>query len=70
MKRDVFFNGLYFERNIGWNLNELANISLSLSHYIAVFVSSLLVMVSESFPQAHKIVSSTKLQISVSFMKR
>ena len=37
-----------------------------------MFVSSskLLEMVSKSFPQAYKVVLSTKLQISVSFMKR
>ena len=32
--------------------------------------SSLLEMVSKSFPQAYRVVSSAKLQISVSFIKR
>ena len=63
---------LYFERNISWDFDELAAISLSLSHCITVFVSisSLKAMVSNSFPQAYRTVSSAKLQISVSFMKR
>ena len=47
---------LYFERKISWNFDGLATISLFLSHYIAVFVSSssLLEMVSKSFQQAYK----------------
>ena len=63
---------LYFKRNISWNFDGLATISLSLSLSISVFVSisSLKEMVSNSFSQAYKVVSSTKLQISVSFMKR
>ena len=35
-----------------------------------VSISSLKEMVSDSFPQAYRVASSTKLQISVSFMKR
>ena len=63
---------LYFERNISWNFDRSATISLSLSHCLAVFVStsSLLEMISKSFPQAYRVVSSAKLQISLSFMKR
>ena len=71
--KDMFFSMfLYFERNISRNFDGLATISLSLSHCIALFVSisSLKEMVSNSFPQAHRVVSSAKLQISVSLMKR
>ena len=71
-KRHLFLIFLYFERNISWNFDGLATISLSLSHFIALFVSisSLKEMVSNSFPQAYRVVSSAKLQISVSLMKR
>ena len=71
--KDMFFSiFLYFERNISWNFDRLVTISLSLSHCIALFVSisSLKEMVSNSFPQAYRVVSSAKLQISVSLMKR
>ena len=71
--KDVFFSIFwYFERNMSQNFDELATISLSLSHYIAVFVSisSLLEIVSRSYPQAYRVVLSAKLQISIYFMKR
>ena len=70
IKRQVGFN--VFERNISWNFDRLAIISLSLSHSIAVLVSisSLKEMVSNSFPHAYRVASSVELQISVSFMKK
>ena len=71
--KDILYSMfLYFERNISWNFNGLATISLSLSHFVAVYVSisSWLEMVSKSFPQAYRVDSSAKLQITVSFMKR
>ena len=63
---------LYFKRNISWNFDGLATISLSLSHCISVFVSisSLKEMVSNSFPQAYRVVSSTKIQILIKTLKR
>ena len=60
--KDIFLSMfLYFERNIK-----------TLEHCITLFVSSsgLLEMASKSFPQACSVVSSAKLHISVSFMKR
>ena len=71
--KDILYSMfLYFEINISWNFNGLATISLSLSHFVAVYVSisSWLEMVSKSFPQACRVDSSAKLQITVSFMKR
>ena len=49
---------LYFERNLSWNFDGLATISLSLSHFVAAFVSSsnLMEMSSKYFQQAYKIV--------------
>ena len=39
--REMFLSiFLYFERNVSWNFDGLATISLSLSHCITVFVSS------------------------------
>ena len=60
---------LYFERNISCNFDGLATFSLSLSPYIALFVSSsnLLEMISISFPQTYRVVSSAKSQISICF---
>ena len=68
----LFSMFLYFERNISRNFDGLAIISLSLRHCIALFVSisSLKEMISNSFPQAYTVVSSAKLQISVSLMKK
>ena len=68
----LFSMFLYFERNISWSFDELATISLSLNHCIALFVSisSLKEMVSNSFPRAYRVVSSAKLHISISFMKK
>ena len=71
--KDMFFSMfLYFERNISWNFDGLATISLSLSHCIALFVSisSLKEMVSNFFPQGYRVVSSAKLQISVFYEKK
>ena len=71
--KDMLFSMfLYFERNISRNFDGLAIISLSLRHCIALFVSisSLKEMISNSFPQAYTVVSSAKLQISVSLMKK
>ena len=50
----VFPMFLYFERNISCNFDGLTTISLSLSHCIAVFVTSftLLEMVSKFLPTA------------------
>ena len=72
IKRHVFSMFFYFKRNISGNFDGLATISLSLSQCIVVFVSSssLLKMVSKSFPQAYRVVSSPKLQISLSLMKK
>ena len=68
----IFSMFLYFEINISCNFDGLATISLSLSHCIAVFVSSssLLEMIYNFFAQAYRLVLSAKLQVSVSFMKR
>ena len=76
LKDMFFFNVLYFERNISRDLYEL--IWRTNYHFIivkpliAAFVSiaSLLDMASKSFPPAYRIVSSTKLKISVSLIKR
>ena len=71
--KDMFFSTfLYFDRNISWNFDGLATISLSLSHCISLFVSisSLKEMVSSSFLQAYRVVLSAKLQIPVFLMKR
>ena len=68
----LFLIFLYFQRNASWNFDGLATISLSLNHFMAVFISSssLLEMASKSFPQTYRVVSFTKLQSSFSFIKR
>ena len=69
----MFFSRLlYLERNLSWNFDGFATISLFLKHFMVSFVSvsSFLEIESKFFQQAYKVVWSVRLQIFVSFIKR
>ena len=70
--KNAKFSGYCFYMNTNIKGHFQICISVPLSHCISVFVciSRLMEKVSNSFPQAYRVVSPAKLQICVSFIKR
>ena len=63
---------LFLAKNKNWKFLGLGTISLLLSQFIAIFasISKFSETICKSLPRLHKLVPSTKLQMSVSFIKR
>ena len=71
--RDISFPILLFlAKNISRKFLGFGTVSLLLSQFIAILasISNLFEAISKSLPHLYKVVSSAKLQTSVSFIKR